>query len=295
MPQFQSTKSFFLYVPADSPIHKLHPLTKLVIVFVINLISFFVMDFYGTLCLLALILILLAIGKVPLSLAKSFVMALLGIIQLIMISYLLFTQIPGNIIYFEAYVVLLRWHIYVSDATLLNAFTMDIRLVTLFLTTTFFLATTRDRDLIYGLRKLHIPYAGCLMFSLMFRSMSLFVDDYYIIREAMMSKALDFGKGSIAKRLRRYVFLIIPLMILMVKRTEEIAYAIEARGIPIRGRKRAVYHDFPLTAIDYAVCGVFVSFFLGIVVGKTYLGFNLGDLAFGIIQRFIDILRGFIK
>jgi energy-coupling factor transporter transmembrane protein EcfT len=45
----------YLHVSVDSPIHKLHPLTKLIIVFVINLVSFFVINFYGTLCLLALI------------------------------------------------------------------------------------------------------------------------------------------------------------------------------------------------------------------------------------------------
>ncbi|WP_455277179.1 energy-coupling factor transporter transmembrane component T family protein [[Eubacterium] cellulosolvens] len=272
MPEIE--KSFFLYSPKTSFIHKLNPLTKIFLIFTISIAVFYATEFYSGLLLLCISFSLILLAKIPLNLMKKFTMTVIGMLQFIMLSWIFLNPMEGNITFYEQNFKIfsihgreISWYLSISDLNLIHAINMDVRLLTMFFATILFITTTKDRDIVYGLRKLRIPFAACLMISLMFRAISIFMDDFNIVREAMMSKGTDFSKGNISERIRRYVYLIIPLIILMIKRTEEIAYAIEARGIPLRSKIRSLYYEFRLKTIDY----VFFTLFIALLFMILYL------------------------
>lgn len=283
-------KSFFLYVPRDSWIHKLNPVTKTITLLSMAGSAFLIHDLYGSLLLLVLTLFLLGISRVPLSTIRKLMSAFVGAVIATTIAWMLFSTRGGDIVYFETYMNFIPghwvWHIYITNVTVLIAFMIGIRILVVFFLTMLFLTTMRDRDLIYGLRKMHATFTVCLLTSLVFRAMSMFGEDFNRVKEAMMSKGLDFGRGSIVEKIRRYVLIFIPLLILMFKRAEDIAYAIEARGIPIRGEKRTIYHELPMSLTDYVVLVIMIIFFVGNVVGTYIFDFTIGDLFVWVIRLF---------
>lgn len=259
-------KSLFrAYVPPGAFVRRIHPLTKAAIVIVLNLVTLWSPDPYSTALFLMISLLLVLVSRSPLAAIKGFLVTVVGLMQLLTLSYMLLTVKPGIVTYFERRLTLLTspggeltWHILISDRTIRDALALDMRLLALFLAMAFFMVTTNDRDIVYGLRKLRLPLALSLITALIFRAIAMSVDDFYAVRDAMRSKGADVGGGAPWKRIRDYVYLMVPLFILVIRRSEEVSLAIEARGIPIRRRGRTVYHNLPFQLHDWlllAACG----------------------------------------
>lgn len=263
-------KSLFrAYVPPAAFVRRIHPLTKVAIVVVLNLATLWAPDPYSTALLLLICLGLVAISRSPLSAIKGFLLAVVGLMQLLTLSYMFLTVRPGAVTLFERRLVLfasaggeLVWHILISDRTLRDALVLDMRLLALFLAMAFFMVTTNDRDIVYGLRKLRFPLAVSLVAALIFRAITLSMDDFLAIRDAMRSKGADVGTGAPWQRIRDYVHLMVPLFILVVRRSEEVSLAIEARGIPIRRAGRTVYHSLPFHSHDWVLIALFTGLLL---------------------------------
>lgn len=277
-------KSLFrAYVPPTAFVRKIHPITKMVIIIVLNLVILWAKDIYSTIFLFIISIMLVLISRSPLSAIKRFLYTVTGIILLLSLTYIFLTQHPGNIVLFEKKLLLLStsggewvWHILISDKTVIDAFSMALRLLTLFFAMAFFMVTTNDRDIIYGLRKLKMPYAASLTISLIFRAISLFIDDFFVIRDAMKSKGADFEKGNIFKRIKNYIYMMIPLFISIVRKSEEISMAIESRGIPIRKRGRTTYHILPFKNYDWLLIGIFLFIFIMSLILQTFFKISIG-------------------
>jgi energy-coupling factor transport system permease protein len=277
-------KSLFrAYVPPTSFVRKIHPITKIVIIIVLNIVILSAKDIYSTIFLFLISIILVLISRSPLSAIKRFLYTVTGIILLLSLTYIFLTQHPGNIVLFEKKLLLLStsggdwvWHILISDKTVIDAFSMALRLLTLFFAMAFFMVTTNDRDIIYGLRKLKMPYAASLTISLIFRAISLFIDDFFVIRDAMKSKGADFEKGTIFKRIKNYIYMMIPLFISIVRKSEEISMAIESRGIPIRKSGRTTYHTLPFKNYDWLLIGIFLFILIMSLILQNFSKISIG-------------------
>jgi energy-coupling factor transporter transmembrane protein EcfT len=51
------------------------------------------------------------------------------------------------------------------------------------------------------------------------------------------------------------------MIVLLFKRTEEMANSIESRGIPFRSKNRTIYHYFPLKKKDFFILITIIVFF----------------------------------
>jgi energy-coupling factor transport system permease protein len=286
-------KSLFrAYVPPDAFVRRIHPLTKMAIVLALNLVTLWATDLYSTLLFLLICLALVIVSRSPLSAIKGFLFTVIGLMQLLTISYIFITVQPGEVTYFERRLALLStsggewaWHILISDRTLRQALALDLRLLVLFLATAFFMVSTNDRDIIYGLRKLRLPFAAALIVTLIFRAISFAMDDFFAVRDAMRSKGADFEHGPLWQRVRSYVYLIIPLFILAVRRSEEVALALESRGIPIRRAGRSVYRALPFQAHDWALLGGVAALLAITLLLPPLAGVSVGYPLAWLIQR----------
>ena len=261
-----AVRSFFLHVPADSPLQRLHPLAKLFILLGVNIVAWVNESTLLMVLMIVGVLALYPVAKIPFRRLRRFFFLLFMVMQSITISYIVASRIPGRVVYFTY-----PWGTYLSDLTLVFAFTMVLRFFLMLVGSTLVLATTRDRDFIHAFRALRLPYALSFTVTLAFRTMSIFIEDFFKVKEAMILKGTDFDRGSMAERARKYVHVGIPLVVIALRRIIETTNAIEAKGFALTGR-RTYYRVLPLRAADLAVCGLIILLLMVAVVGKLYWG-----------------------
>lgn len=218
----------------------------------------FVRDVYSASILALLTLALLILAGVPLSFLKTYLVLVASLSFFIVLSFVLFTQVPGNTL-FEATLLSVKaekgvwaWRVVVTDAALLKAAFFMARILAMMFAATLFVATVSDRDVVWGLRRLGLPAGVSVAASLFFRGVSFFVSDFMTVREAMMARGVDFERTSLARKFMLYANALVPLLSLMVTRSLEISMALESRGISPSTRLTSAYHRGRLGRRDAA-------------------------------------------
>ncbi len=152
-----------------------------------------------------------------------------------------------------------------------------IRLCTFLATGLVFLTTTRVEEVAYALGRLGVPYQVGFTLTLAFRLVPVFFDAALTIVQAQRCRGLEFSRGGLVSRLRRYVPIIVPVFIGALRRADRMAMALELRGFN-SGRPRTTYLRATTTWRD-AVAG-------GLAVGTATLyvtlwAYGLGRLTTG--------------
>jgi len=255
----------FVHISKDSPLNLLHPLPKLASILMINTVALIIEAPIPFLILIILVMFAFRIAKVPLMRIWRLIVALVIVSQAVIISYVFTSRIPGKIIYE------FPWGTYVSDMTLLFSLSMIMRYSTMLLGSTLILCTTSDRDITYGISSLKLPYSLAFIFTLAFRSTSIFIDDFAKVRDAMILRGTNFYKGSIVSRARSYAKLLIPLIFIALRRVVEYTYAVEAKGFTITG-KRTYLHRYDVKPRDIAISILLASAALFTFILKYWFG-----------------------
>ncbi|MFX1317301.1 MAG: energy-coupling factor transporter transmembrane component T family protein [Promethearchaeota archaeon] len=247
---------------------KFHPITKISISFILSFIAFIFTNVFDIFFLLILCVVIIILTKIPLF-TKNFKKIIIGTLLLnltIFIAWFFFSEQPGKYIFFEANLVIIEdtwiWHILITEQTIFYAGRIVLRVIIMFFLMLFLFTSISDRDLIHGLRSARIPFALCLMISITFRGIAMFQQEYSTVKEAMMTRGVEFKKTSIPQKIKNFISIFMALIILMFKKTEDMSASIEARGIPLRSKKRTRYQSFPFKAKDYVIL-FGLLFFLG--------------------------------
>jgi len=112
----------------------------------------------------------------------------------------------------------------------------------------FFLTTSPD-DFSLTLEYLHIPLVISLSFSLALRFIPTLAIQLNEIAEAQMSRGLKLDSGGILQRIRNYIPILIPLIVISIKKSIEIAEALEIRGVENK-TKRISYNILEIKRKD---------------------------------------------
>lgn len=252
------------YLPFDTFVHRLDPRVKIVGVFLYIVTIFFVKDFYSYIPFVALLIGLLYVARIPFkSIVKSlkpliFIIVLTGIINLV--------TTPGNVIFKIGPVSITDNGVYRTCFTIL-------RLVLIILATSVLTYTTSPMELTYGLEKLFSPLkrfgfpAGelAMMISISLRFIPTLFDEAQKIKMAQMARGADFESGNIIDRAVSMVPLLVPLFINALKRSSDLATAMEARLYRI-GEERTRLNEIHMTKVDWVSIGIFTVFCAGMIV-----------------------------
>jgi len=165
-----------------------------------------------------------------------------------------------------------------SEGLYLGALT-TLRFVLLVLCATLLTCSTLPMDLVHGLERLLRPlrrigvpsHEIALMISLALRFIPTFMIELQRIKEAQMARGVDFHSGSIFKRLKKTVDLIIPLLLGAFRRADELAGAMESRGYQ-RG-SRTYLRELHFSHSDLAVTCLMVVMTWGYVFRLQILKF----------------------
>src|SRR5206468_961941 len=85
-----------------------------------------------------------------------------------------------------------------------------------------------------------LPYTIGFTLTLAFRLVPVFFDAALSVVQAQRCRGLEFGRGGLVARLRRFVPIIVPVLIGALRRADRMAMALELRGFN-SGRPRTTY------------------------------------------------------
>ena len=216
------------YYQADSVIHKLDPRVKLVttIGFIISL--FIVNNVLGYLIAAAFLAMIIHLSKVPFKFMVKGMKTIIFLLLLTVVFNLFLT--PG-----EALVSV--WKLTITKEGLRTASLMAIRLIFLIIGSSVMTLTTTPNNLTDGMEKLMNPlkifkvpvHEVAMMMSIALRFIPVLMEETDKIMKAQIARGADFESGSLIKKAKSLVPLLVPLFISAFRRANDLALAMEAR------------------------------------------------------------------
>ena len=265
-----SIRSYLTYVSPESIVGRLSPPTKIFLPVIVSFMALATTNFYLNLFLLLAILVaLFALAKPPSAYVKLFTGAAVWMCFVFAIFYLFLSGYKGNVIFQLGPVSIVDTSVYMVASIILRFLTMTYATVLL-------LCTTNQKDIVMTVRWLRLPYAFSFMLALAFRCAIMFLEDSTKVQEAQRGRAVEFNKGSLIRRLRKFIALLVPLIVISLKRTQTISNAIESRAFSFSTKKRTFYFTLQVKPVDYIIIGTLFALFALLVVSKLTLGVFMG-------------------
>ena len=140
----------------------------------------------------------------------------------------------------------------IFGTSLVQSIAFAIRLVTIMSAFSFFFMTTSADDLGLALEQIHVPYTISFTFTTSVRLVPTMAVDAQTVVDAQRSRGLELDKGNFMKRIRNYVPILIPLIISAIRRSVELAEALESRAFGAT-EKRTSFTTLKMRAADYIV------------------------------------------
>ncbi len=252
------------YLPGSSLVHKLNPRIKVPALIIFLIILFMIKTYAGLLTMLVVALFLFYSAKVPFRYLIKGLRPILYISFFAMIIFFLFTK--GGVVLFRLGPLTIE-----SDGVTEGIFVI-IRLVTLVLFSLLLTLTTTPLSLTYGLGYFLRPFSRIglpteevvMIMAIALRFIPTLLEESQRLMRAQVSRGADFESGSIFRKTKNMIPLIVPLFISAFRRADELALAMESRGYRI-GAKRSRLNDEPIGFSDliilFALCLV-----LGLVI-----------------------------
>jgi len=149
---------------------------------------------------------------------------------------------------------------------LVNAVALTLRFLLLMTTFSFFFMTTSPDDLGLAIDKvgfirwlsrrwLGYPNALSFTFTTAVRLVPTMAVDAQTVVDAQRSRGLELDKGNLLKRVRNYIPILIPLLLIAIRRSLELAEALEARGFPGKEGRTSLF-ELRFKPVDYLLIGI---------------------------------------
>src|SRR5713226_1342017 len=244
----------FKFSTLKTPIHRLDPRAKFVLVIGLVVPSLLFTSIYVMVLLLLLQVPFLLLGHV----ARRWVFSLRAGVFL---SGLIFVVNLFTVSVFSAVALTLRFLV------LLTTFSL------------FFMTTSPD-DLGLAIDKvgfvrwlskkwLGYPNALSFTFTTAVRLVPTLAADAQTVVDAQRSRGLELDKGNLFKRVRNYIPILIPLLLIAIRRSLELAEALESRGFPGKEGRTSLF-QLKLRPVDYAI----IALSLVAITGSFWVFFH---------------------
>jgi energy-coupling factor transport system permease protein len=159
------------------------------------------------------------------------------------------------------------------------AVAMTLRFVVLVESFSVFFLTTSPDHLGLALEQTRVPYEFAFAFTTAVRFVPVLAEEAQTIMDAQKARGLELEKGGFLKRIRNYVPVLIPLIVSAIRRSLELAEAMESRAWGATKKRTNLYvlkfrrGDFALLAITVVVLAVaiFVRLYVPVPTFSQFL------------------------
>ncbi|RLG08659.1 MAG: hypothetical protein DRN68_03220, partial [Thaumarchaeota archaeon] len=126
------------------------------------------------------------------------------------------------------------------------------RLIALLASFSIFFLTTTPEEIGMTLTKLKIPYMYVFAFISAIRFTPILAEELQTIMDSQRSRGLELDKGNPLTRLRRYIPILVPLIVNVLRRSYELAEAMEVKCFGA-SKKRTYLKELKLRPKDLIV------------------------------------------
>lgn len=217
------------YFPVDSPVHRLDPRTKLVLLIMYIVAVFIAKELWVFGLIIAFMLFMTAMSKVPLSYVLKAIKPMKWLLPLMFLLNLFMVK-SGTVIF--------SWNfICITTGGVRQALFIVLRLVALVTGASLLTLTTTPVSLTEGLEKLLSPlkvvkfpaHELAMMMTIALRFIPTLLEEADKIMKAQLARGADLESGNVLKRAKAMLPILIPLFVNSFRRAEELALAMESR------------------------------------------------------------------
>ena len=254
------------YIPGDSFVHKLDARVKILlsILFIVDL--FLINDFTGYIVIFAFVFLAIKISKIKFKYIYKGLKPIFILMLITALFNLFLTRGTGEPLF-------QWWIIKIYAEGIRTAVFMVLRLIFLIIGTSLLTLTTSPIELTDGIEKLLGPFKKigvpahelAMMMTIALRFIPTLMDETDKIMKAQKARGADFETGSIIKRAKSLIPLLVPLFISSFRRADELAMAMEARcyrGGTGRTRMKILKvtsKDYVATAVMFGLTGIIIA------------------------------------
>jgi len=159
---------------------------------------------------------------------------------------------------------------------------LTVRFIALITSFSVFFLTTSPDKLSLALEKVKVPYEFNFAFITAIRFVPVLADEAQTIMDAQRSRGLELDKGNFITRVRNYIPILLPLIINSIRRSLELAEAMESRAFGATENRTNIY-ELRMRGSDYAMLFIVLLCFGVMVYVKLYLPTFSGLLGEGSI------------
>jgi energy-coupling factor transport system permease protein len=238
-----------LYTEGNTFLHRMDPRVKILSVLFLSALALIVGSLQYLLMLLAFILLMLALGRAKL--AKTFfaLKLVLRVMVLIVILWPFFNP-TGTHVLFEYGIIK------ITEEGVVQGIAVAVRIACLASVWYILMFTTTQRDLVRALVKLGLRFDFGLTLSIALRFLPTFGAMVESIRDAQRARGMEFDKGSLIKRSKNYVAVLVPTIVSALRTADTLSLALQSRAYGAR-KDRTYLRDLRMRASDYVALALF--------------------------------------
>jgi len=248
----------FSYRDADTLLHKLDPRTKMLAMLMFFVYALMFNDAIIQAAVFLFVLLYASLGKTLDNVWRARI-ALFSVYIVTTIMWLITMRGPTRIIW----VFSMEGLLYGVNA----AFT----LMTIIITGIVFITTTKVEDITMGCIRLGMPYRGAFAMSTAIRMVPTIAATGATILQAQKSRGLDVDSGNFLQKLKKYVPLIVPAIVSVIRGTTVFAMALESKGFGYSD-SRVNYIVIRFKTFDYVFSAILIALMCAAVFIKFYFG-----------------------
>lgn len=241
-----------MFIRKRSFLHALDPRTKIFLSVGLFFVGILFNDYRVLVSLfLCEVFMLLLLAKIPFSKLFPYLRLILPLVLIALLLWPVFQR--------EGTVLWTWWKIIVTLEGIKMGVAMGFRLLSLIVATYLLLMTTEQRDLILALVKMGLRYDFGLMLGIALSKVPALAGIAVTIMDAQKARGLELEKGSIVEKVRKYIPILIPLIIEAIRLAEGLSIAIDSKAF---GRGARTY----LRELHFAKKDVAVTIIIGVVL-----------------------------
>ena len=265
------------FYSTDSIIHRLDPRVKIAVTLLYVISLFFVRNIYTYGIALLFMIIYIKLSRVPLRYIAKGTRGLFGLIIITVLIQLFTVKGVENIVDLG--------FISITKTALFSAVNLFVRLILIIIGSSMMTYTTTPTSLTDGLekmlswmKKIKVPvHEFAMMMSIALRFIPVLVDEADRIVKAQTARGMDFKEGSVIVRVKKLFPIIIPLFVSAIRRSNELALAMDARcyhGGEGRTKMKALKYE----RNDYIAYILLALYLVLLIVVKNVLHLGFLDI-----------------
>jgi len=239
-----------LYTESNTFLHRMDPRVKILAVLFLSVLALMIGNLEYLLILLVAILLMLVLGRATLAKTYFAMKLVLRVMILIVVLWPFFNPV-GSPVLFE------YWIIKITEPGIVTGIEVAVRIACLASVWYILMFTTTQRDLVRALVKLGLRFDYGLTLSISLRFLPTFGSMVDSIRDAQRARGMEFDRGSLVRRSKNYVAVLVPTVVSALRTADTISLALQSRAYGAR-KDRTYLRALRMRPTDYVALTIAV-------------------------------------